>query len=213
MRFTCEKSMLVAGLNIAGRTVAQKSSLSVLEGILCKASDSLYLTRILPAIPQMGVLDAEIGIGATFVGADDFSVTVHKAVADDLAFLAIGDEYFRSDLGIGTFHNRRDLDAGSTVVVQIEVGFGNANQIHITVQTTIEGAVSHLGIDIVVGCIVHQNGQQIFLLQVFGQIHTPGRETAIVTLHVLSVQINVSRGCGAGDFQIIPVSLGQIGLV
>ena len=44
MRFTCEKSMLVTGLNIAGRTVAQKSSLSVIEGILCKASHGLSLT-------------------------------------------------------------------------------------------------------------------------------------------------------------------------
>ena len=44
MRFTCEKSMLVMGLNIAGRTVAQKSSLSVIEGILCKATDCLQLT-------------------------------------------------------------------------------------------------------------------------------------------------------------------------
>ena len=37
MRFTCEKNMLVTGLNIAGRTDAQKSRLSVIEGILCKA--------------------------------------------------------------------------------------------------------------------------------------------------------------------------------
>ena len=44
MRFTCEKSMLVQGLNIAGRTVAQKSSLSVIEGILCKAGMGLTLT-------------------------------------------------------------------------------------------------------------------------------------------------------------------------
>ena len=44
MRFTCEKSMLVQGLNIAGRTVAQKSSLSVIEGILCQAGASLNLT-------------------------------------------------------------------------------------------------------------------------------------------------------------------------
>ena len=44
MRFTCEKSMLVQGLNIAGRTVAQKSSLSVIEGILCKAGVDLNLT-------------------------------------------------------------------------------------------------------------------------------------------------------------------------
>ena len=44
MRFTCEKSMLVMGLNIASRTVAQKSSLSVIEGILCKAGNGLQLT-------------------------------------------------------------------------------------------------------------------------------------------------------------------------
>ena len=44
MRFTCEKSMLVQGLNIAGRAVAQKSSLSVIEGILCKAGHNLSLT-------------------------------------------------------------------------------------------------------------------------------------------------------------------------
>ena len=30
MRFTCEKSMLVQGLNIAGRTVASKSSLTAI---------------------------------------------------------------------------------------------------------------------------------------------------------------------------------------
>ena len=44
MRFTCEKSMLVTGLNITGRAVAQKSSLSVLEGILCRAGVGLSLT-------------------------------------------------------------------------------------------------------------------------------------------------------------------------
>ena len=44
MRFTCEKNMLVTGLNITGRTVAQKSSLSAIEGILCKADSELMLT-------------------------------------------------------------------------------------------------------------------------------------------------------------------------
>ena len=44
MRFTCEKNMLVAGLNIASRTVAQKSTMSVLEGVLCQAKDGLELT-------------------------------------------------------------------------------------------------------------------------------------------------------------------------
>ena len=44
MRFTCEKSQLLQGLNIAGRTVAQKSALSALEGVLCKAGSGLTLT-------------------------------------------------------------------------------------------------------------------------------------------------------------------------
>lgn len=44
MRFTCEKNLLVQGLNIAGRTVATKSSLSVIEGILCRAGIGLSLT-------------------------------------------------------------------------------------------------------------------------------------------------------------------------
>ena len=44
MRFTCEKSMLVTGLNITGRTVAQKSALSAIEGILCKADTCLCFT-------------------------------------------------------------------------------------------------------------------------------------------------------------------------
>lgn len=38
MQFTCEKVSLMAGLNIASRTVMQKSALSVIEGILCRAS-------------------------------------------------------------------------------------------------------------------------------------------------------------------------------
>ena len=44
MRFICEKSTLVSGLNIASRAVAQKSSLSVIEGIYCKAGLTLSLT-------------------------------------------------------------------------------------------------------------------------------------------------------------------------
>ncbi len=44
MRFTCEKNMLVSALNIAGRAVAPKSTLPVLEGILCRAEHDLSFT-------------------------------------------------------------------------------------------------------------------------------------------------------------------------
>ena len=60
MRFTCEKSMLVQGLNIAGRTVAQKSSLSVIEGILCKAGVGLHLTGYNMETAITYQIDAEV---------------------------------------------------------------------------------------------------------------------------------------------------------
>ncbi len=60
MRFTCEKNMLVQGLNIAGRTVAQKSSLSVIEGILCKAGMGLNLTGYNMEIAITYTIDAEV---------------------------------------------------------------------------------------------------------------------------------------------------------
>ena len=60
MRFTCEKSMLVQGLNIAGRTVAQKSSLSVIEGILCRAGHRLSLTGYNMETAITYEIDAEI---------------------------------------------------------------------------------------------------------------------------------------------------------
>ena len=60
MRFTCEKNMLVQGLNIAGRTVAQKSSLSVIEGILCKAGQGLSLTGYNMETAITYMIDADV---------------------------------------------------------------------------------------------------------------------------------------------------------
>ncbi len=60
MRFTCEKNMLVTGLNITSRTVAQKSSLSVIEGILCKAGDGLNLTGYNMETAISYQIDAEV---------------------------------------------------------------------------------------------------------------------------------------------------------
>ena len=60
MRFTCEKNTLVMGLNIAGRTVAAKSSLSVLEGILCRAGSGLSLTGYNMETAITYLIDAEV---------------------------------------------------------------------------------------------------------------------------------------------------------
>ena len=67
MRFTCEKSMLVTGLNIASRTVAQKSSLSVLEGILCRAGDGICLTGYNMETAISYQIDAEVTDAGTCI--------------------------------------------------------------------------------------------------------------------------------------------------
>ncbi len=79
MRFTCEKSMLVQGLNIAGRTVAQKSSLSVLEGILCKAGQGLSLTGYNMETAITYMVDAEVTeIGSCILPARLFGDIIRR---------------------------------------------------------------------------------------------------------------------------------------
>ena len=60
MRFTCEKNILVQGLNIAGRAVASKSSLNVLEGILCKADRELSFTGYNMETGITYIVDADV---------------------------------------------------------------------------------------------------------------------------------------------------------
>ena len=60
MRFTCEKDMLVTGLNITGRTVAQKSTLTAVEGILCRAASGLSLTGYNMETAITYLIDADV---------------------------------------------------------------------------------------------------------------------------------------------------------
>ena len=79
MRFTCEKNMLVQGLNIASRTVAQKSSLTVIEGILCKAGHGLHLTGYNMETAITYQIDADVADpGACILPAKLFSDIVRR---------------------------------------------------------------------------------------------------------------------------------------
>ena len=79
MRFTCEKSMLVTGLNITGRTVAQKSALSAIEGILCQAEGGLTLTGFNMETAITYAIDAEISdAGACILPAKLFGDIIRR---------------------------------------------------------------------------------------------------------------------------------------
>ena len=79
MRFTCEKNMLLTGLNITGRTVAQKSSLSSIEGILCKAGAGLSLTGFNMETAITYDIEAEVNdVGACVLPAKLFGDIIRR---------------------------------------------------------------------------------------------------------------------------------------
>ncbi len=79
MRFTCEKSMLVTGLNITSRTVAQKSALSSIEGILCQAGYGLRLTGYNMETAITYEIEAEVSeAGACILPAKLFSDIIRR---------------------------------------------------------------------------------------------------------------------------------------
>lgn len=79
MRFTCEKSLLLQGLNIASRAVAQKSSLSVLEGLLCQADKGLSITGYNMETGITYRIDADVSeVGECILPARLFSDIVRR---------------------------------------------------------------------------------------------------------------------------------------
>ncbi len=100
MRFTCEKSMLVQGLNIAGRTVAQKSSLSVIEGILCHAGDGLTLTGYNMETAITYHIDAEVtDVGSCILPAKLFGDIVRRLPEGPVTVLV--DDNFKVSIRAG----------------------------------------------------------------------------------------------------------------
>ncbi len=100
MRFTCEKSMLVTGWNIAGRTVAQKSSLSVIEGILCKAGHGLSLTGYNMETAITYEIDAEVSDpGECILPAKLFGDIIRRL--PEGPFTVVVDESFKVSIRAG----------------------------------------------------------------------------------------------------------------
>lgn len=104
MKFTCEKNQLVSAISVASRTVAQKSAISGLEGILVRAGVKVMLTGYnLETGITVGV-DADIQeTGACVMPARLFFDIVRK-LPDDTVSIQV-DESFKVSIkgGISSF--------------------------------------------------------------------------------------------------------------
>ena len=93
MRFTCEKNMLVMGLNITGRAVAQKSALSAIEGILCRAGDGLSLTGYNMETAITYLIDAEVSdVGECVLPARLFGDIIRR-LPEGLVTVVVDENY------------------------------------------------------------------------------------------------------------------------
>ena len=181
------------GINGEGAAAEPGGNLIQNRAILKQLRLAGVQVGILPAVPQVDVFDAEVGVPAALIGSDNLSVGTQQAVADGLTGLVVGHENPDLHTGIRSFHRRGDLNAGAAVIIQIKMGIGNADQVHVPVKSAIEGKVRYLGIHPAIGGVVHQNGQQVVVFQGPGHIHPPGGVAAVMMLQMFSVQKHIGR--------------------
>ena len=104
MKFTCEKNQLVSAISVASRTVAQKSAISGLEGILVRAGVKVMLTGYNLETGITVSVDADVQEnGACIMPARLFFDIVRK-LPDDTVSIQV-DENFKVSIkgGISSF--------------------------------------------------------------------------------------------------------------
>ena len=93
MKFTCEKNQLVSAISVASRTVAQKSAIAGLEGILVRAGVKVMLTGYNLETGITVSLDANIQeTGACIMPARLFFDIIRK-LPDDTVSIQVDDNF------------------------------------------------------------------------------------------------------------------------
>ena len=99
MKFTCEKALLVSAISVASRTVAQKSAIPALEGILVRAGVKVTLTGYnLETGITVGV-DAEVSEGGAAVFPARLFFDIIRKLPDDMVSISVDDSFRVSILG------------------------------------------------------------------------------------------------------------------
>ena len=128
MRFTCEKSLLVAGLNITGRTVAQKSALTAIEGILCKAGTGLSLTGYNMETAITYMIDADVSdIGQCVLPAKLFGDIVRRLPEGQVTVVV--DENYKVSIRSGYASFTISAESADDYPVLPDVGDGKSIKI------------------------------------------------------------------------------------
>ena len=128
MRFTCEKNLLVMGLNITGRTVAQKSALTAIEGILCKAGTGLSLTGYNMETAITYMIDADVSsIGQCVLPAKLFGDIIRRLPEGQVTVVV--DENYKVSIRSGYASFTISAESADDYPVLPDVGDGRSIRI------------------------------------------------------------------------------------
>ena len=133
-----------------------------------------------------------------------------NGVAEGLTQLAVGDICIDLNLGIGAEYLGGDSNTASAEIIKVKVALGNADKVHIAVHSAVEGKVSHLGINFIIGGVVNGDNKKVLLCHSPGEVNSPCGVSAVVMSKRFAVEINISRGIGAAKLKIIALRYGKL---
>ena len=93
MKFSCDKNLLVSGISIASRTVAQKSSIPALEGIYVRAGMELYLSGYNLETGITVTVSADIAETGTCVMPARLFFDIIRKLPDDEVTISVDSQY------------------------------------------------------------------------------------------------------------------------
>ena len=104
MKFTCEKTQLVSAISVASRTVAQKSAISGLEGILVRAGVKVMLTGYNLETGITVSVDADVPENGSCIMPARLFFDIVRKLPDDTVSIQV-DENFKVSIkgGISSF--------------------------------------------------------------------------------------------------------------
>ncbi len=130
MKFSCEKALLQSAINIASRTVAQKSSIPALEGLLLHAADGALTvsgynmqtgirTRVSADVPEPGELVLNARLFGDIVRKMPDDSVVFTADDKNLVHVSCGDADFEiPGLGAGDYPELPEVEDEFSITIQ-----------------------------------------------------------------------------------------------
>ncbi len=104
MTFSCEKALLAAAVSTTSRTVAAKSSIPAMEGILIEANDQLRLTGYNLETGIRTIVPAEIQETGSLVLSARLFVEIIRKIPDDIVYFSTKDHMVNIRCGMSEFN-------------------------------------------------------------------------------------------------------------